>query len=182
MLFSLLPLVLICLAIAAVAGTLSWSGPSTRDDRTPPFDVVSALDADARDLPVTIRRPAVPADWKPNSGSRTSAGTALVSNVGWLTSDKRFIQLSQTAAKEDDLVAVLARGDRVRGLGAETVGAVSWVRYERNDHPEQGPIWVAEIDGARVGLSGKADDDEFRRFAEMVAAAPTVTEQAPAPR
>ena len=167
MLWSLVPLVAICLLIAVVSGNCSvgLTGGAS-DDRTPAYDVRGGLTADAQTMPFPVRLPEVPQDWQPNSGLRAGIDGRVVSNVGFITSDGVYMQLSQTDAPEDGLVAYL--DDKMPiGKGVTDVGGQQWVRYSTSDDRT---IWVADLPDVRIGLYGKASEKDFTTMAQAVLA------------
>jgi hypothetical protein len=171
MVWSLIPLLAICLLIAVVSGNCSvgLTGGAS-DDRTPAYDVRGGLTADAQTMAFPVRLPATPAGWKPNSGSRAGVDGKTVSNTGYLTSDGVYIQLSQTDAPEDSLVGYLD-DDRPLGNGVIEVGGKQWVRYSTSDDKS---IWVADLGDVRIGLYSKATDKDFTTLAQAVLAAPVL--------
>ncbi|MEH3157171.1 MAG: DUF4245 domain-containing protein [Gordonia paraffinivorans] len=171
MLWSLIPLLAICLLIALVSGNCSvgLTGGAS-DDKTPAYDVRGGLTADAQSMGFPIRLPATPSGWKPNSGSRAGIDGRVVSNTGYLTSDGVYIQLSQTDATEDGLVGYLD-DNRPIGAGTIEVGGRQWVRYSASDDKS---IWVADLGDVRIGLYSKASEKDFTTLAQAVLAAPVL--------
>src|SRR4051794_14976368 len=82
LIWSLLPLVLICLVIAGIASQCTFTSRGPTAGQVPNFDAHTALAEDAKQLPFGIREPALPADWKPNSGNREPG---VSSTVGYIT-------------------------------------------------------------------------------------------------
>ncbi|MFW0796144.1 DUF4245 domain-containing protein [Gordonia sp. CPCC 205515] len=167
MIWSLVPLLIICAVVAIASGNCSvgLTGQAS-DDRTPPFNVQAALAADARDLPFPIRRPVVPESWKPNSGSTEPVGGTRVSNVGWITDVGAYIQLSQTDAKEDDLVVALGGTDAL-GAGTRQVGGREWVMYTT---PEDKKFWITDLGDVRIAVLSRGPDDDMEELANAVLA------------
>lgn len=156
MVWSLIPLLAICVVIAGIAGSCAWGfGDDAAEQKIPTFDSAAAFQADARTMPYPVREPDVPADWQSNSGSTTTVGSSLTSNVGWITPSGTFVQLTQTAATEDELVPNLG-GDGVIGTGTAEAGGVSWVTYA-ND-AEGRTVWVTDLGDVRIGLLGRGDN------------------------
>lgn len=167
MIWSLVPLLIICAVVAIVSGNCSvgLTGQAS-DDRTPPFDAHSALAADARDLPFPIRRPTVPDEWKPNSGSTQPVGGTRVSNVGWITGVGAYVQLSQTDATEDDLVVALGGTDAL-GAGTRQVAGREWVVYTT---PEGKKFWITDLGDVRIAVASLGPDDDMEKLATAVLA------------
>ncbi|MBT0566730.1 DUF4245 domain-containing protein [Williamsia sp. CHRR-6] len=171
MIWSLIPLLVICVIIAAVSGNcaVGLSGKAD-EDRTPAYDIRAGLTADASTIGFPIRLPEIPAGWKPNSGSRKPVDNTVVSNSGFITNNGVYIQYSQTNAPEDSLVGLLST-DQAVGKGTVNVGGRQWVQYSDGSKRQ---IWVANFGDVRIGLSGRAGDDDFRTLAAAAAAAPVV--------
>ncbi|TQF73897.1 DUF4245 domain-containing protein [Rhodococcus spelaei] len=170
MLWSMIPLVLLCLIIAGIASqcTLSPGGPTPGP--VPHFDINAALKYDARDLGFPIRNPAVPEGWQPNSGSRGTAtgdGGGDVSTVGFITDRGAYLQLSQSAATEETLVPWVAGGPR-SSTGVEQIGPDSWVKYTEEGSE---PIWVTNLGDVRVLIKGAGSEQEYTTLATAVGAA-----------
>ncbi|MFC9786361.1 DUF4245 domain-containing protein [Rhodococcus sp. NPDC127528] len=174
MLWSIIPLVVLCLIIAGIASqcTLSPGGPTP--GQVPHFDINAALRYDSRELGFPVRNPAVPAGWQPNSGSRgtvTGEGGGDVSTVGYITDKGRYLQLSQSAATEEALVPWVAGNPRT-STGVEQIGPDSWVKYS-----EQGsePIWITNLGDVRVLITGSGSEPEFTDLATAVGEAQPLT-------
>ncbi|SIR78915.1 DUF4245 domain-containing protein [Williamsia sterculiae] len=175
MIWSLVPLLLICGVIAVVSGNCSVGLSGTaRDDKTPAYDVNTGLRADARTMPFPLRLPVTPEGWKPNSGSTDSAGTGTASNVGYVTARGIYLQLTQSDADEGDLVTKLG-GTGMTGAGTVDAAGRQWVRYNESEGDSAAAgtekVWITDLGDVRIGLSGKADDDDFTTLATAVLAA-----------
>ena len=170
MAWSLIPLLLACLVIAAIAGQCSLRVGGPEAGEVPRIDVGASLQADANALPFPIRQPQVPAEWIPNSASRppvTGSGSDA-STVGYVTGAGSYLSLTQSDATEDELVRFKADSSQVSAGGAETIANVNWVVYG-NDATE--PYWVADLGDARVLVTGSGSQEEFVALATAVASA-----------
>ncbi|MFC4605558.1 DUF4245 domain-containing protein [Rhodococcus kronopolitis] len=170
MIWSLLPLVLICLVIAGIASqcTLSPGGPT--QGKVPHVDIDTVLKYDARDLAFPIRNPGVIEGWQPNSGNRGTVagdGGGDASTIGFLTDKGRYLQLTQSSASEEALVPWVVGDSRVPS-GTQQVGPDSWVVY---DEEGSEPIWVADFGDVRLLITGSGTADEYTTLAEAVGAA-----------
>ena len=171
MIWSLIPLLLLCAFIAVVSGNCSvgLTGGSG-DDKVPAYDVANGLRADARSVTFPIRLPQTPADWKPNSGTTVALENTVVSNAGYITANGVYIQLSQTNATEDAVVGYLSDDETLLGAGTRDVGGRKWVAYGKPDGGRT--VWVTDLGDVRIGLkSNKAKDDDFSTLASAVLAA-----------
>lgn len=156
MVWSIIPLLVICAIIAGIAGSCSWGfGSDAAKQSVPSFDSAAAFTADARTLPFPIREPAVPAEWQSNSGVTATVGGSLTSSVGWITESGTFVQLNQTQAGEEDLVRHLG-GDGVAGTGTAEAGGRTWVTYA--DEQGDRTVWFTDLGDVRIGLLGRGDN------------------------
>lgn len=174
MAWSLIPLILGCLLIAAVAGQCSLRVGGPEAGEVPRIDLAATLQVDADAVPFPIRQPAVPEGWIPNSASQPEIRGASVagSTVGFVTDAGTFLSFTQTDAPEQELALDRARGARLEApTGAETVGDVDWVVY---DEENSEPVWVADLGETRVAITGSGSPDEFVTLAEAVGDAPIV--------
>ncbi len=172
MIWSLVPLLVICAVVAIASGNCSvgLTGQAS-DDRTAAFDVEHALAADAAVMAFPIRRPVTPDGWKANSGSTQEVGGTRVSNVGWITDKGAYIQLSQTDAAEEDLVVHLGGLDAL-GDGTRQVAGQEWVVYTTDDDKK---FWIADLGDVRVAILSRGPDEDMERLATAVLAQPPLT-------
>lgn len=166
--WSLLPLLLIALVVAGISGSCSFGfGDSATDRQIPTFDAAAGLQADANAMPFPIREPKLPADWKPNSGSTRDVGSSVSSNVGWITPDGAYVQLTQTAATEDQLVYKLL-SDKASGAGVTTVDGQQWVEYTGDGDKR---AWIADFGDVRIAVMSRAGDATLKTMASAIVAA-----------
>ena len=104
------------------------------------------------------------------AGGRTRWATDVVAGrkavrAGYLTPSAGYLQLQQSDASEEALLAAV--GERA-AQGVQEVGGVRWVVY--GARPAE-PVWIADVKGVRLVLTGSATDDEFRTLATAVLAA-----------
>ncbi|MBD0323409.1 MAG: DUF4245 domain-containing protein [Aldersonia sp.] len=163
MALSLIPLVLICVAFAAVASMCSIAPFGPKSGPIPDFDIDAALSADAAQYGFPIRNPRLPDGWQPNSGSHgtvTGNGGGEFSTVGYITPAGRYMQLTQSNATEEELVPHEV-GDR-SATGTEQVAGRTFVVYAE---PGSEPVWVSNLGEVRVLLRGAGSHDEFTALA-----------------
>lgn len=170
MIWSLIPLLLLCAFVAMVSGNCSVGlTGGAGDDRIPAYDIDNGLRADARSLPFPIRLPATPQDWKPNSGTTAALENTSVSNSGFITANGVYIQLSQTDAPEDSLVGSLSGDERLLGAGTREVGGSNWVVYAKPDGGRT--VWVTDLGDVRIGLmSNNGKEEDFQTLASATLA------------
>ncbi|MBF6174407.1 DUF4245 domain-containing protein [Nocardia blacklockiae] len=171
--WSLIPLVLICVVIAAIASQCSFSADGPTPGKIPNFDVHAALRDDARTLSFPVREPALPENWQPNSGSRdtvSGSGGGTVSTVGYITPQGTYMQLSQSDATADAL-ANRVLGTRSRS-GSQQIGDRAWTVY----HVEGSePAWITDFGAVRVLVKGAGNQEAYRTLAAAVGQAPAVS-------
>ena len=132
--------------------------------------VVRVVDAPARlrelggSAPFAVRAPATPPGWRANSVAiDTQAGHEVVRS-GYLTPSAGYVQLQQSDATEEALL-----GPHVPpAQGAQDVAGLRWVVY--GVRPSE-PLWVADVDGVRLVITGSGTDDDFRTLATATAGA-----------
>ncbi|MBD0862028.1 DUF4245 domain-containing protein [Gordonia sp. zg691] len=177
MFWSLVPLVALCALVAIASGNCSVGvSNDPADGKVPRFDVVTALDTDARELPFPIRRPPTPEGWTPNSGSSDAIDGHRVSTVGYISSSKAYVQLTQTDAPEDVLVPYLggsgAGFDDIVGTGTRQAGGRQWVTYETTEGKR---FWITDLGDVRIAVLSRGSD------ADLDTIASSVVNQAPLP-
>ncbi|KJR04848.1 DUF4245 domain-containing protein [Gordonia sihwensis] len=174
--WSLIPLLVIALIVAGVSGSCSWGfGNSATEQKIPSFNVSAGLHADAESMPFPIREPKLPANWKANSGSTQEIGATLSSNVGWITPNGVYIQLTQTAATEEQLVPKLL-GDGASGGGVREISGQRWVTYSGDDHRK---AWIADMGDVRVGVVSRGEDSDMQTLAKAVTEAEPLPSKRP---
>ncbi|KQU39544.1 DUF4245 domain-containing protein [Rhodococcus sp. BP-149] len=173
MAWSLIPLLLACLVIAAIAGQCSLRVGGPEAGEVPRIDLGASLQADANALTFPVRSPDVPDQWIPNSANRgpVSGSEFQSSTVGFVTENGNFLSLTQSDASEDELVRSKTEGSRVSAGGAEAIAGLNWVVYG-NDDTE--PYWVADLGDTRAMLTGSGSQEEFVALASATATAPVL--------
>ncbi len=167
MIWTVLALLALCVFVLFASGNWTFGFKAgSGDDKVPAFDVSAALAADARSMPFPIRRPATPDGWKPNSGSTQTVGGQVSSNVGWVTKKGSYVQLTQTDAPEDELVATLGGYDAM-GAGKCEAGGHSWVVY---DGENKNRFWIADLGDVRIGVRSKGSEADIEQIAKAVIA------------
>ena len=132
--------------------------------------------SDAETLGFPIRMPALPQDWKPNSGARTGIEggrtdpatgqpvLAKVSTVGYLTPTGRYLSLTQSNADEDKLVRSIHPD--MYPTGAQDVAGTKWIVYEGQGDE---PVWTTRLNGpggsTQIAVTGAGSPDQFRMLA-----------------
>ncbi|MBM7457781.1 DUF4245 domain-containing protein [Rhodococcus coprophilus] len=164
MAWSLIPLVALCLLIAAIASQCSFSPGGPTAGPVPSFDVDAGLQYDARELGFPIRQPEVPDEWQANSGSRSIIAGAQggdSSTVGYITEAGRYVRFTQSDAGPTELVSFVAGGSRAVTDFREIDGR-EWVVYGGEGVE---PLWVSDFGDVRILIGGSGDEAEFTTLA-----------------
>ncbi|APA95907.1 DUF4245 family protein [Nocardia seriolae] len=163
LIWSLAPLVLICLVIAGIASQCSFSTGGPKQGKIPDFNVKAALTDDARLLSFPIRLPALPDTdpnkWTPNSGSHdtiTGTGGGDTSTVGFITPEGTYMQLTQSNATVDVLAKKYAPNRTVSGT--QQHGGHMWSIYAE---PGTEPTWISDFGDVRILIKGAGNGAAF---------------------
>ncbi|HET9876828.1 MAG TPA: DUF4245 domain-containing protein [Mycobacterium sp.] len=175
MFWSLMPLVVVCILLAGLAGTCSLRPGGTTRGPVPFYDAAAALHADAQTLGFPVRLPQLPQDWQPNSGGRGSIDDgradpstgqrlrAVTSTVGYLSPTGRYVSLTQSNADEDKLVGWIHPA--LHPTGTVDVDGTSWVVYQGDAEP----VWTTRLidpgGAAQVAITGAGSAEQFRILA-----------------
>jgi Protein of unknown function (DUF4245) len=159
-------LVFIVLVLGFLSGGVGFSpGPVADPSAVRVVDAPEQLRGLAGSVPFAVRAPATPAGWRSNSVGTDVVGDRKAVRVGYLTPSAGYLQLQQSDATEEALLTAL--GGRP-AQGAQDVAGTRWVVY--GTRPAE-PVWIADVKGVRLVLTGSATDDEFRTLATAVLAA-----------
>jgi hypothetical protein len=168
------------LVLVLVVGGLSHgfgftpTGPTVDQSAIPVVDAPSELRGLASSVPYPLRVPVTPAGWRSTSVAEDPvAGTDRTDvRVGYLTTQSRYLQLLQTDAPEDALLAAQTGARTLPAQGPQTVAGGQWVVY--GAEPQE-PVWIADLPTpgggpVRVLISGSATADDYRTLAAAVQA------------
>lgn len=157
-------LVLIVLVLGFLSSGAGFTpgGPVADPSRVRTVDGPAQLHGLAGTVRFPVRVPATPPGWRTTStGAEVVDGRRMV-RVGYLTAAGAYVQLQQSDATEEALLAAAA-GDRpVPGQGARDVGGLRWVVY--GARPAE-PVWIADAAGARLLITGNGPDEDFTTLA-----------------
>ncbi|MGQ0575284.1 MAG: DUF4245 domain-containing protein [Pseudonocardia sp.] len=161
--------ILVLLPVILLFGGLSRcsfspGGPSFDPSAGPSVDAPALLRDLAPQVPFVLRVPAVPPGWRANAVDRAALDGGSAVRVGYLTGAGRYVQLVQSDAAEE-IVVRDAAGALPPGRGTVEVAGRVWVVYGGAE-----PVWVADVDGVRLLVTGSGDDAEFRVLAAAVLA------------
>jgi len=188
MFWSLAPLVLGCILLAALVGMCSFQPGSANKGTIPSYDAAAALRADAQTLGFPIRLPRLPAGWQPNSGGRdgiqngrTDPSTgqrlnAATSIVGYISPTGMYLSLTQSNADEDKLVGSIHSA--AYPTGAVDVAGTHWVVYQGAGQggADAEPVWTTRLTSpagaTQVAITGAGSSDQFRTLATATQSQP----------
>ena len=168
-------LAVIVLALLAFFRFVSFAPGAPEVDRStlPRIDPAVALRSASAGVDFPLRLPALPPEWISQSsdvvplGAPGDAATGRAVRVGWVTAQDRFARLVQSDGDDAALVGV-ENGEPV-AQGTVTAGGRQWVVYP-GIREEQ--IWITDVDGVRLLVTGDAAPPELRQLAEAAVAAP----------
>jgi hypothetical protein len=155
--------------VVLVAGGLSRSctfaptGPTVDASRLPVVDVPAELTRLAPGSTFPLRVPAVPEGWRANAVDRSSLPEGgHVVRTGFLTPDGRYLRLQQGDATEEAMLRAEAGGGMAPGQGTVDVDGQQWVAYtgQRDE-----PIWITDVGGVRMLVTGSGNEADFRALA-----------------
>jgi hypothetical protein len=164
MIYTIIPLVLIVLALAGLSKACSFSPGGPSAGAPPSVDVTAALSAGARTANFPLRLPALPAGWVSNSGNRhTVAGAqgGVVEDTGWISPKGSYLRLAQSSAGEDALMSDEV-GSMRKASGTTSAGGRDWVVYSQQDAEA---VWVANLGDVRILITGGGGAEEFQTLA-----------------
>jgi hypothetical protein len=179
MFWSLAPLVVACIVLAAIVGMCSFAPGGPGQGAAPEYDAPAALQADAVALRIPIRVPALPEGWRANSGSRAGieagrvdpsgqSARAVSSTVGFLTPTGMYMALIQSDADEEKLVGSI--DPNMAPTGTQDVDGVRWVVYDGGEGTE--PVWTTRLKGptgpSQIAIKGAGGTDEYRTLSAAV--------------
>lgn len=191
MFWSIVPLVVVCIVLAGVAGMCTFAPGGTDRGTVPSYDAAAALRADAQTFGFPVRLPELPAGWQPNSGSRgdvdngrTDPSTgqrlrAVTSTVGYITPTGMYLSLTQSNADEDRLVgAIHPSGPPLYPTGTVDVDGTNWIVYQASGQGADAaePVWTARLTGpagvTQIAITGAGSTDQFRTLAAATQSQP----------
>ncbi|MGO9385477.1 MAG: DUF4245 domain-containing protein [Mycobacterium sp.] len=188
MFWSLVPLVVGCILLAALVGMCSFQPGGANRGVIPSYDATAALRADAQTLGFPIRQPRLPAGWQPNSGGRggiengrTDPSTgqrmhAATSTVGYISPTGMYLSLTQSNADEDKLVGSIH--PTAYPTGTVDVDGTNWVVYRGagQSGADSEPVWTTRLaspaGATQIAITGAGSTDQFRTLASATQSQP----------
>lgn len=147
--------------------SFSPGGPTVTPGSAPTVDSVAQLHEAGLHTPFALHVPQLPPGWTANSaddGPVTGGGREV--RVGYLTQGGSYLQLVQSDASEENLVASVAGGPQA-ATGTIDAAGLTWVVYRVP--PRSEALWVAPLQANPASLlliTGSASETDFRTLAE----------------
>jgi hypothetical protein len=160
-----LVLVVLVLGFLSSGAGFTPAGPVTDPSAVRVVDAPTQLRGLASSVSFPVRVPATPQGWRANSVGMDVVGTRKVVRVGYLTSSGSYVQLQQSDATEEALLASGAGARNLVAQGAQDVGGLRWVVY--GTRPGE-PVWIADTGSVRLAITGSGSDDDFATLATAV--------------
>ncbi len=170
MFITIIPLVLIVMALAGLSRACSFSPGGPTEGPPLNVDVAAELRTDAAVLDFPVRLPQLPPEWHGNSASRGEVSGPQggpSATVGWMTGSGRYLRLVQSTAGEDALLASQVGGVR-SASGTREAGGRSWVVYPEQDAEA---VWVADLGDVRLLITGSGSAEDYQTLATAAAEA-----------
>jgi hypothetical protein len=159
-------LVVIVLVIGGLSRGFGFAptGPTVDPTGIPVVDAPTELRGLAPSVPFALRTPSAPEGWRSNSvaAEPVSRTDRKQVRVGYLTAGSHYLQLLQSDATEEALLAAQAGTRQLVAQGTQDVAGQRWVVY--GTRPGE-PVWIADLGTVRLVISGTATDDEYRALA-----------------
>ncbi len=180
---TIVTLLALCAVAAFASGNVHWGfGPKIDTAHVPTVDAKAILQVAADEVSFPVRQPAgpdvvnaVPSGWIANSTSQPNvAGGQAVINVGYVTSDRQYLQLSQSDGSASDIVESVF-GARQTQSGTVPVGDRTWQVYGPASDGRN--AWLLPLDGVTIALYGSATVPSFERLAAAAQDQPPLARQ-----
>ena len=147
--------------------SFSPTGPTVDGAALPVVDAPAELRRFAPLVPFALRIPAVPAGWRSNSADQDlvdPADPALGRSVriGYLTPEGRYLRLLQSDGTEEALLTSETGAAATAAQGTVDVAGLQFVVY--GAEPDE-PIWIGELDGVRVLITGSGGAPDYQALA-----------------
>jgi Protein of unknown function (DUF4245) len=162
----LLVAIVVVLGLVSRGAGFAPGGPTVDDSRLPTVDAPAELGRRQASTPFPLRVPAVPAGWRANSAGVDPVGPGhRAVRVGYVTPDAAFVQVQQTDAPEEAVLAAASGARVLAAQGPQDVAGQRWTVY--GTRPGE-PVWIADTGAVRWVVTGTGTDDEFRALAAAV--------------
>ena len=150
--------------------SFSPGGPTVDQGALPVVDAPAELRRLAPLVPFPLRVPAVPPGWRSNSADQDLVAPAdpaqgRAVRVGYLTPEGRYLRLLQSDGTEEALLASETGGAPVPAAGTADVAGLRFVVY---GGPDDEPVWIGDLDGVRLVLTGSGAAPDFQALAGAV--------------
>lgn len=147
--------------------------PEVDREAIPRIDPAVELRRAAPTVAFPLRVPSLPPEWIAQSSDVVLVGAGAQATravrVGWVTPDDEFARLVQTTA--DEAAVVVSEAGDPTATGAVPAGGRTWVTYTGRRGEA---IWVTDVDGVRLLVTGSASPERLGQLAGATLAAPVV--------
>lgn len=157
--------ILVLLPVVLIAGGLSQcsfnpGGPAVDPGLGPTVDAPAELRALAPSTPFDLRVPGVPPGWRANAVNPEPVADGRLVSTGYITGAGRYVRLVQSDAPAESVLAAV--GGPAPATGTVEVGGAVWTVFAG---PDREPIWLTEVDGVALLVTGSAAEPDFRTLA-----------------
>ncbi len=155
------------------ACTFAPGAPEVDRDSVRRIDAAAELRTASYGVAFPVRVPSLPADWIPQSsdlvvlGATGDPAAPRAVRVGYVTPENEFARLLQSSG--DETALVVSEGGNPSATGAVTAGGRTWVTH---DGRRGEALWVTDVDGVRLAVTGSAGPARLTQLAEAALVAP----------
>ncbi|MEJ2864953.1 DUF4245 domain-containing protein [Actinomycetospora flava] len=162
------------LLLAGLLRTCSFAPGAPEVDREaiPRVDPAAELRRVAPTVTFPLRGPSLSPEWIAQSSDVVVLGGTpglRAVRVGWVTPDDEFARLVQTNA--DEAAVVVSEAGDPTATGTVEAGGRTWVTHTGRRGEA---IWVTDVDGVRLLVTGSASGERLGQLAGAALAAPFV--------
>lgn len=175
MIWSLLPLVVICLLFAGLAGQCSFNPGEPEMGPVRAIDVEEVLTRDAQALPFDVRVPRPLEGWTSNSHRRQDISTYRAIRTGFVTPGFSYAEVIQTPAPMEELQSL--NGQSRVELDRFTESGTTWVTYGSTYDDAVKVVFAADEGTVRIAVTGKAAAEQMRELAVALSGLTPVVER-----
>ena len=149
--------------------------PEVDRESLPRVDPAAELRRAQPSVGVPLRVPTLQPDWIAQSsdvvvvGPPDDTAAPRAARVGWVTPEDEFARLVQSDA--DEVALVVSEAGDPTATGTAEAGGRTWVTHTGRRGET---LWVTDVDGVRLLVTGSAPVERFRQLAEATLAAPFV--------
>lgn len=169
MALSMVVIIALMAAVVLPTGLCSYNPGKPENGPVQQVDAGTFMSMEARAENYPIYLPTTPDGWFTNSARRTDIDNHPAPVIGWVTSGKGFLQLTQVDINGSD-VAKKYDGSNRHKDSTEQAGSLNYEVYKSDDDGVR-DLWVASRGSTTFLISGAASHDEFMQLATKTAEA-----------